>query len=290
MMFALSPLSLHRTLALVACGTLALAACDSSDGDGPAATGDAAVGGSGGAPVGGSGVEPVGGTPVGGDPVGGAGGEPVGGDPVGGAGGEPVGGEPVGGGGSGGEPVGGGGGAGGEPPPALDFSTAALIEAYIDGKALVMAGEDIPSHPNGYSEDVNFGQATQCYASVTMTFGAAIFHVVSELGTLENAPQQGDTGECNHDLVLAPVTFDSVSHVIENVTDNGACFDFTVNYGAFGQEGRGRISPDTIELELYFKDQATGIRCADGLPGDGATALNGAPFDGNALQVFRITP
>jgi hypothetical protein len=281
--------TMTRALALLACATLSLAACDSSDGDGPAATGDAAVGGSGGTPVGGNGGnggEPVGGN--GGEPVGGNGGEPVGGG--GGAGGEPIGGEPVGGGGAGGEPVGGGGGAGGEPPPVMDFSTAALIEAYIDGKPLIMAGEDIPSHPNGYSEDMNFGQATQCYASVTMNFGAGIFHVVSELGTLENAPQQGDTGECNHDLVLAPVTFDSVSHIIENVTDNGACFDFTVNYGAFGQEGRGRITEGTVELELYFKDQATGIRCADGLPGAGATALNGAPFAGNALQVFRITP
>ena len=48
------------------------------------------------------------------------------------------------------------------------FSTSSKIQAFLDGKTLSMVGPAIPSHPNGFDEDVNYGQATQCYRNVTM--------------------------------------------------------------------------------------------------------------------------
>ena len=43
------------------------------------------------------------------------------------------------------------------------FDSATKIGAFLDGKELVMEGDNIPTHPNGFSEDVNLGANTQCY-------------------------------------------------------------------------------------------------------------------------------
>ena len=65
--------------------------------------------------------------------------------------------------------------------------------------------------------------------------------------------------------------FDSTSYLVENVEGDAECFDFTVTYTGFGQEGRGRITEDrtVLELEIFFKDSANGITCADGEVGSG---------------------
>ena len=69
-----------------------------------------------------------------------------------------------------------------------DFTTAAKIESFLDGKKLAMTGADLPSHPNGFSADVNFGQATQCYVSVEITIAGNVWTTKSVLGTLNGAP------------------------------------------------------------------------------------------------------
>lgn len=183
------------------------------------------------------------------------------------------------------------GGTGGSGAGAPDLTTPAQIEAFLDGKTLTMTGNDIPSHPNGYDENTNFGSATQCYAQTVMVLNGTTFSVVSDLGTLENAPMSGDTGTCNHDVVSATLPFDSTSHVFENIQGNADCFDFNINYNGFAQEGRGAISADggTLNLELYFKDQAVNMRCADGAVGASGVMVNGQPFAGDAVQVYRIT-
>ena len=122
---------------------------------------------------------------------------------------------------------------------------------------------------SGFSQDTNFGSATQCYKKVTMKDQANRIQVVSQLGTLKDAPTTGTTGSCDRQSLASELTFDSTAVLIENVKGNGTCFDFTITYSAFGQEGRGKISEDgkTLVLELFFKDQATGHRCAAGDPG-----------------------
>ncbi len=40
----------------------------------------------------------------------------------------------------------------------------------------------------------------------------------------------------------AELTFDSTAALVENIEGNGECFDFTITYPGFGQEGRGSIS------------------------------------------------
>lgn len=177
------------------------------------------------------------------------------------------------------------------------FNTASLIKQHLDGKKLEMSGANIPSHPNGLNEDVNYGQATQCYKKVTMTVsaGGTAIQVNSELGTLENAPNAGDTGTCNHDLMSTQVEFSSTTTLIENVKEDGSCFDFTATYTGFTQEGRGRVSADgtTLDLELYFGGKATGHRCADGAVGASTvkqtTSAGPVDFTGNAVQKYSIT-
>lgn len=168
------------------------------------------------------------------------------------------------------------------------YDTAAKINAYLEGKTLTMAGADIPSDPNGYNENVNFGQATQCYNKTVMMPAAAAWHVESTLGTLSNAPNTGDVGTCEHDKPGTTVMFDSTAILVENVSAD--CFDFTATYVGFGQEGRGSISADgkVLKLEIFFKDQATGHRCGDGAVGAKSVKLSGADFAGNAVQTYQI--
>lgn len=171
------------------------------------------------------------------------------------------------------------------------YNTAARINAYLEGKVLKMEGANIPSHPNGFDEDVNYGQATQCYQSVTMTVGAGNYNVVSVLGTLRNAPNVGNRGECDRNTKLTELTFTSRSVLVENVATDGNCFDVSYDYGTFKQEGRGQVSQDgkTLKVELYFGGQATRHRCADGAVGATGVVLNGAAFTGNAVQTYTIS-
>ena len=182
------------------------------------------------------------------------------------------------------------GGETGDSGSTATLDTAAKIEGFIEGKPLVMEGADIPSHPNGYLQDANLGQATQCYHRVEMNLTGTTFHVKSALGTLNGAPNAGDVGTCDHASMSNELEFNSTSYLVENVTGDAECFDFTISYTGFGQEGRGRITEDQtgVELELYFRDKAAGITCADGAPGSGGVQLDGKPFEGDAVQVYRL--
>ena len=194
----------------------------------------------------------------------------------------------------------GGGGQGGGGPavrdmgalPTLDLSTAARIEAFLEGKVLVMRGTDVPSHPNGFDENKNFGQATQCYSEVELTILGGTWTTRSVLGTLTGASEVGQIGVCHRDQPGASLEFPSTAILVDNVQGNGTCFDITATYAGFGQEGRGRVAPDgsTVELEFFFKDQAIGHRCADGAVGQPNTVtLSEVPFTGNAVQTYRVT-
>jgi hypothetical protein len=186
-------------------------------------------------------------------------------------------------------------GCGSSPGEGPSGSNATLnsqerIEGFLETKLLLMAGADIPSHPNGYSKDVNFGQATQCYHRVEMTLTASNFNVDTSLGTLMNAPNPGDVGSCDQEAEATMLEFVSTSYVVENVTGDAECFDFTITYPGFGQEGRGSIVDDRtkVELEIFFLEQATGHRCADGAVGSGGIMLKGEPFEGDAVQTYKI--
>jgi hypothetical protein len=177
---------------------------------------------------------------------------------------------------------------GGNPP---DLTTPAGINAYLNGKTLLMEGSNVPSHPNGFSEDVNFGTATQCYVSTEIDI-TTNWTVTSQLATLEGAPTAGSTGTCNDALPFGtPVTFNSTTVLIENVEGTGDCFDVSVNFGSFAQEGRAAFNGGATELrmELFFAGQATGHRCADGAVGEaGTVTLNTFPFTGDAVQTYVL--
>ncbi len=175
------------------------------------------------------------------------------------------------------------------PPPTL--SSASAIAAYLDGKTMTMTGADIPASPNGFSQDVNFGASTQCYKSVAIAVAAGTWHVTSQLGTLNGAPTVGSTGTCDRTTASgSPLLFSSTTVLLENVAGNATCFDVTVTYTGFSQEGRAAFSADgkTLRMELYFGGQATGHRCANGAVGAATVTLNGAAFTGNAVQTYRL--
>lgn len=156
---------------------------------------------------------------------------------------------------------------------------------------MVMTGVDIPSHPNGFNQNVNFGASTQCYKSTTIAVAAGTWNVTSQLGTLNGAPTVGSVGTCDNATAFgSPLTFSSSTVLIENVAGNATCFDITVTYTGFSQEGRGAFSADgkTLRLELFFGGQATGHRCASGAVGSGGVTLNASAFTGNAVQTYRI--
>lgn len=176
--------------------------------------------------------------------------------------------------------------------PKLDSQSGILT--YLEGKTLTMNGANIPSHPNGINEDVNAGSASQCYQSVTMSVSGGNFKVDSVPGTLENAPNAGQTGTCNHELAKNALTFTSTSVLMENVKPDGSCFDVTFTYPGFKQVGRGSFSADakTVKLELFFENAATGATCEAGAVGSGTVKLivqgQSVPFTGNAVQTYVI--
>lgn len=174
-----------------------------------------------------------------------------------------------------------------EPTP-VDPNTQ--VGTKLEGKTLVMEGANIPSHPNGFNEDMNLEGGTQCYSKTTMQVGNNTYTVTSILGTLRDAPKKFDIGTCDHAAAGATAQFTSQAVLIENAKADLSCFDATYTYNGFGQEGRGSLSADgkTLKLELFFTGQATGHRCADGEVGAATVKLNGAAFSGNAVQTFVV--
>ena len=174
------------------------------------------------------------------------------------------------------------GSSGGTAAPS--FASSAEIKTYLEGKTLVMTGADIPSHPNGFNEDVNYGAYSQCYADTTITIGSDTWHVVSHTGTISGTP-----AACDH-VSAATAAFDSTAVAISNVQGNGECFDITVTYTGFSQAGRGAFKDNgaTLELELFFGGQAVNANCANGLPGASGVLLGGVAFTGDAVQTYRI--
>ncbi len=175
------------------------------------------------------------------------------------------------------------------PPPTL--TTAAAITTYLNGKTMLMTGADIPTHPNGFNQNVNYGASTQCYKSTSISIAAGTWNVTSQLGTLNGAPTVGSVGTCDNATAFgSPLTFSSTTVAISNVAGNGTCFDIDVTYTGFTQAGRGAFSADgkTVRLELFFGAQATHNRCADGAVGATGVILNTVAFTGNAVQTYRL--
>ena len=148
------------------------------------------------------------------------------------------------------------------PRPTEKFDTSDKIFTHLEGKTLVMEGVNIPSHPNGLDEDVNFEGVTQCYTKVEMSVASGNFQVTSTLGTLRDAPAKYSKGTCNHAVAngTAQVFTASNAVLIENVKADATCFDITLSYTGFKQVGRGSASADgkTLTLELYFRGSGLG--------------------------------
>ncbi|MCY1073121.1 hypothetical protein [Archangium lansingense] len=175
------------------------------------------------------------------------------------------------------------------PDTGPKYNTADKISTYLEGKTLVMEGANIPSHPNGFSEDINYGAATQCYVKVTMSVAGGNYRVQSDMGTLRSTSTAG-VQECDHAAKSGATDFTSTGVLIENVAEDGSCFDVTYTYPSFKQVGRGQVSQDgkTLKVELFFENQATGARCSNGGVGATGVTLNGAAFTGNAVQTYAI--
>jgi len=166
----------------------------------------------------------------------------------------------------------------------LDLSTQAKIEAFFEGKVLTMEGEDIPTEPNGFNENLDLGPNTQCYNQTLIEFVPSTFNLTTTTGVLENMM-------CNRMAVGTQLMFSTTSHAISNIQNNGECFDIDFTFNGFGQEGRASINAEgtEVKMELFFTGQATGHRCADGAVGASGVTLNMAEFAGDAVQVYKVT-
>jgi hypothetical protein len=176
-----------------------------------------------------------------------------------------------------------------QPPPVPTFNTADNIRTWVEGKKLLMEGANIPSHPNGYDEDVNYGSATQCYTKVEMNVSGGNYTVTSTLGTLRDAPTVLSKGVCDHTVAAGnPLNFTSTAVLIEPADAN--CFNVSFTYPGFKQVGRGSMSADgkTLSLELFFENDAVGADCASGAVGSKTVKLKGVDFTGNATQVYTF--
>ncbi|RKG84052.1 hypothetical protein [Corallococcus terminator] len=181
-----------------------------------------------------------------------------------------------------------------DPPvvnqPKLDSQSNIL--AFLEGKTLVMEGDNIPSHPLSLDEDINWGSASQCFQKVSIAVGGNNFHVSSVPGTILNSAGVGQPGStCDHATAQNALVFDSKAVTLSNIAADGSCFEVLVDYGSFKQEGRAKFSEDTktLSMELYFEAKATGWHCADGAVGAKTVSTSGQPFTGNAVQVYAIS-
>ncbi|RYZ42823.1 MAG: hypothetical protein EOO72_07160, partial [Myxococcaceae bacterium] len=166
------------------------------------------------------------------------------------------------------------------------------ILAFLEGKTLVMEGDNIPSHPLSLDEDINWGSASQCFQKVTIGVGGNNFHVTSIPGTIRESAGVGQPGStCDHAAAQNALVFDSKAVTLSNITAGGSCFEILVDYGSFKQEGRASFSSDTkkLSMELYFEAKATGWRCADGAVGAKTVSVSGQAFTGNSVQVYDIS-
>lgn len=172
----------------------------------------------------------------------------------------------------------------GTPPTgSLKFTTADGIRTHLDGKTMLMEGANIPSHPNGFSEDDDLGAVSQCYEKVQMTSSGGNFTVNSSLATVR-------ADGCDH-VAARSQSFTSTAVLVENVKGNAECFDITITFVGFKQVGRGMLSEDgkKLTLELFFEGQAVGATCAAGAVGASTVVLNKQPFTGNAKQVYMVS-
>lgn len=180
------------------------------------------------------------------------------------------------------------------PNPSQVFDTADKVYTAIDGQTWKMLGTNIPSHPNGYPSGWNLGSVTQCYYSATISSANRTFTVSSEKGTMQGNPGPGAMGTCDTTTKAGDnAPYPSNALLIENVKSDGSCFDITVTFTGFSQEGRGKLSADgkTMTLELFFGGQAVNHRCANGAVGSSGVTItypgqSPAPFTGNAQQVY----
>ncbi len=181
------------------------------------------------------------------------------------------------------------GGSSSDSTPTL--TSASAISTYLDGKTWVMTGDDLAPFPLGYNPNMNLGAATQCIKRTQLAISAGTWNVTTQLGTLNGAPAVLDVGTCDHTLQAgSDLAFPSTNVLVENVQGNGECFDVTITYTGFTQEGRGRFSADgrTMDLQLYFATQATGHRCADGAVGGAVTFKGTANYAFDSVQTYRL--
>ncbi|RYZ40892.1 MAG: hypothetical protein EOO71_14165 [Myxococcaceae bacterium] len=174
--------------------------------------------------------------------------------------------------------------------PKLD--TPSNILAFLEGKTLVMEGDNIPSHPLSLDEDINWGSASQCFQKVTIGVGGNNFHVSSIPGTIRESSGVGQPGStCDHAAPQNALVFDSKAVTLSNIAADGSCFEVLVDYGSFKQEGRASFSSDKkkLSMELYFEARATGWHCADGAVGAKTVSVSGVAFTGNSVQAYVIS-
>jgi hypothetical protein len=181
------------------------------------------------------------------------------------------------------------------PSPDPNLTSPAGIYGYLEGKTFVQTGADIPPYPNGLNENVNNDGSPAggaCDNAFTLQFASTSgsWTVNGELGTLVGAPNIGDVGVCDKNMISGPVGPFTSSFVVANIIGDASCFDIDMG-SPLTAVGRASISQDakTLSWEIYEVTLgASSARCADGPVGASGVTLMGSAFTGNAVQVWRL--
>jgi len=173
------------------------------------------------------------------------------------------------------------------------FDSVSAITRYLNGKHWLMAGNDIPADPIGYSQDGRYTNLNLCFHEIQLqTDFPGNWTADYVYAVLTAASADGSAGSCENEVPNgSSLVGTSPAPVISNVQGNGTCFDLNLGLSS-GTQGRASLSPDgtVLSSEDYLNGQATGATCADGPVGSNTVTLNGKPFSGNAVQVYRLQP
>ena len=177
-----------------------------------------------------------------------------------------------------------------EVDPTACIETAAQLHAFFDGKTYLMVGDNIPSHPLGFDERLQNGATTQCLSKIQLQMSGVQWTVTTQSGTLRDAPNQGDIGDCDHDAPGPHYEFTSTSVTFENLAPGVSCVDLHLSYSGFRQEGRATLTEggEILLIDLFFADAAPDIWCADAEVGNPPTEFKGQPFSGDVTQVYVL--
>lgn len=179
---------------------------------------------------------------------------------------------------------------------ALVLDSRNRILTFINGRTLTMEGANIPSFPNGVSEDLATSTESRCYRNRTLNAVGSSFRFTSQLGLVRSfdggLAANGEFGICDHAGDGGIDTTETKAMIDYYTVD---CFNVYFTFGDRRLEGRGSARQNGLNLEVFSAElQASNNSCVHGNPGSGGVSISPdgghwVPFTGSAVQRYDIS-